>query len=280
MWRGISLANKCLLLFGAAVVLIIPRGTGGRGCRQRIIVEEGSGTSSRPSWVQGWIAAAGELAAPDRPGRPQRRRSDCRASRSRAGQPLRQGRPIVPGSPPVGDATLVVLTPEKVAAAGANDPFIGAAYARSSAPPAPPGRGARVAQTKAGVAAAPRLHAADGPAPLPDRPPLTMQAMIVLDRTAADVNQGLVNAAYMLSASLIALGLAVMVFYLITNRLIPNPRARTQDHRRARPRGRHFDPPEIQTGRRFEELGETFNQMLEAVTAGRTSCGRSTPRWT
>ena len=274
MWRGISLANKCLLLFGAAVVLIILAALGVAWLRVSAIVEEGQRDISR-QLVQGWIAAAGELAAPDR-------------ARAPALTPIKPGEsvpglagpagvkaePIVPGKPyPVGDATLVVLTPEKVAAAGANDPFIGAAYARLIGAAGPAEAEVHESRwTKSGRRYRfARLHAADGvPAPASGPPtPLTMQAMIVLDRTAAGaISQGLVNAAYMLSAGLIALGLAVMVFYLITNRLILGPVRELKTTAERVREGDTSTRAEIQTGDEFEELGETFNQMLEAVTAG------------
>ena len=60
MWRGISLANKCLLLFGGAVVLIVLAALSFSWLRIQAIVEEGQRERSR-QLVQGWLYAAREF---------------------------------------------------------------------------------------------------------------------------------------------------------------------------------------------------------------------------
>src|SRR4029453_16172939 len=54
MWRGISLANKCLLLFGAAVILIIVAALSVPWLRMNSIVDEGQYDASR-RWVLEWL---------------------------------------------------------------------------------------------------------------------------------------------------------------------------------------------------------------------------------
>ena len=94
------------------------------------------------------------------------------------------------------------------------------------------------------------------------------QGLVVLMRTSPSAGtQILVNMAYLLSAGLIALGLAVLVFYLITKGLILGPVRSLKDTAEQVREGDLHVRSEIRTGDEFEELGETFNQMLEALTS-------------
>ena len=79
------------------------------------------------------------------------------------------------------------------------------------------------------------------------------------------VSQMAVNMSYLFSAGLISLGLAVLVFYLITNRLILGPVRSLRDTAERVREGDISTRADIETGDEFQELGETFNQMLEAL---------------
>ncbi len=313
MWRGISLANKCVLLFGMAVVLIILAALTVAFMRVRAIVEEGERELSRQT-VQTWIQARGaDLDAslnPDENAKPRAvepgvsypigvvSRADGHAPDSAAPDPA---------------ATIRVILPEQIDAAGTTDPFVKSSWKQLSAGamevheaewttsgriyrfarlqatlpavlPAKPAAGASGGDKPAQTATEPQTQP-DPPspsassatlAPTPPSPPPsprvsvpgTSGAMVVLERLDNNaIQESLVNLAYMFSAGLIALGLAVMVFYLITTRLILGP---VRDLRETAERVREGDTSirsDIHTGDEFEELGETFNQMLEAVTA-------------
>src|SRR6185436_19006963 len=63
MWRRLSLANKCLLLFGAAVILIIVAALSVPWLRMNSIVDEGQFESSR-QLVAEWRARADHARGP------------------------------------------------------------------------------------------------------------------------------------------------------------------------------------------------------------------------
>ncbi|MBX3407935.1 MAG: HAMP domain-containing histidine kinase [Phycisphaeraceae bacterium] len=234
MWRGISLANKCLLLFGAAVVLIIVAALSVSWLRMSAIVDESQRELSR-ELVSAWETSAAELTG--------------------SGPLLRPG-----VEADVGGAKVVLLTPE--AAAGHSDDFVGRAWARMIEDP----EHLEEHQSRwAGLKREYRFAKAVRPAASPREEP---DGVVYLRRESATAGtQMLVNMAYLLSAGLIALGLAVLVFYLITNRLILGPVRALKDTAEMVREGDVGVRSEIRTGDEFEELGETFNQMLEALSS-------------
>lgn len=296
MWRGISLANKCVLLFGMAVVLIILAALTVAFMRVRAIVEESERELSRQT-VQTWIQARGaDLDATLSAGDGTRPRAVEPGVSYPVGVVTRSG--VEGGGPDAGDgaagssatgpaATIRIILPAQIDAASASDPFVPSAWKQLSAGAmevheaewTTSGRMYRFARLQATL---PVAGTASGPgasvaAAAPDGAPRAAPpgaatspsgAMVVLERLDnGAIQESLVNLAYMFSAGLIALGLAVMVFYLITTRLILGP---VRDLRETAERVREGDTSiraDIQTGDEFEELGETFNQMLEAVTA-------------
>lgn len=275
MWRGISLANKCLLLFGAAVLLTIFAALSIPWLRMNSLVDESQKELSRQIvevWRSGLVtdqpppplqgASAAPLAAPDLVGPPAppwiKRGQSAGAVQARI--------------PELGDADLAYLTPQDVQSAARNDPFIGRAWAAFRDRP-----GSDTASDPDDVApGAPRkavneLHEADwvGTDRLyhyarAERSGGALVGMYVLNRTSTGAARLLViNTAYLLSAGLIALGLAVLVFYLITSRLILSPVRSLKETAEMVREGNVSTRADIQTGDEFEELSETFNQMLE-----------------
>jgi signal transduction histidine kinase len=234
MWRGISLANKCLLLFGAAVVFIIAAALFVSWLRMSAIVDESQRELSR-ELVESWEAYATEVTP--------------------AGPKLRAG-----VEADIGGAKVVLLTPE--AAAAHEDRVVVRALEELSEDTElaewHTSRWSGLAR-RYWFAKAVRQAGEGGE---------TVQGLVVLTRTSDSAGtQMLVNMAYLLSAGLIALGLAVLVFYLITNRLILGPVRSLKDTAELVREGDLQVRSEIQTGDEFEELGETFNQMLEALTS-------------
>ncbi|MBC7834280.1 MAG: HAMP domain-containing histidine kinase, partial [Phycisphaerales bacterium] len=229
MWRGISLANKCLLLFGAAVVLIIVAALAVPWVRMTAIVDE-NGRESARQLVLAWERLVAERAA--------------------------AGTEAVPGQEDrVGDARIALWrlddarlsSDEFVQTAAA---YLGAADERAEYYESDWLRAVREERYAKAVR--------DGGGRL--------TGIISLRRaTPGAVAQLLVNTVYLLSAGLIALGLAVLVFYLITNRLILSPVRRLRDTAEQVRRGNLHTRSAISTGDEFEELSDAFNQMLEAL---------------
>ncbi|MCE2924966.1 MAG: HAMP domain-containing histidine kinase [Phycisphaeraceae bacterium] len=75
----------------------------------------------------------------------------------------------------------------------------------------------------------------------------------------------LISTGFLLSAGLVALGLAVLVFYLITNKLILSPVRQLRETAEQVRSGKLDTRSQIQTGDEFEDLAEAFNDMLQNV---------------
>jgi signal transduction histidine kinase len=234
MWRGISLANKCLLLFGLAVVLIILAALTVPWLRMNAIVDEAQRDLSR-QLVTVWERGVKDQAA--------------------AGPFLRPG-----ANETIGDASVVLMDVDAAREAAARDPFVARALAQFRAKrdeaelhdvrwngTAREYRYAKAARDEGG----------------------TLVAMVVLTRASPGAGAALaVNTAYLLSAGLIAMGLALLVFYLITSRLILSPVRALKETAELVREGNLSTRSDIHTGDEFEELSETFNQMLEAIVQG------------
>jgi signal transduction histidine kinase len=94
-------------------------------------------------------------------------------------------------------------------------------------------------------------------------------AMVFLDmRSQVDTNQLLLNRVFLLTAGLLAGTLAIIVFYLITTRLILQPVHVLQDTAEKVSAGDLNIRSHISTGDEFETLSKTFNVMLVNLKAG------------
>lgn len=234
MWRGISLANKCLLLFGAAVVLIIVAALAVPWLRMQGITIEANRQLARHV-VLAWEKLAQERAA--------------------------DASPVIPGQPEeVAGFTVTLLRPEQVKAAAEEDRFVRRAWEQFEARPGEVERysgswSARAREDRYAKA----VRDPDG----------TLRGMILLHRRAPAATLELLadTVFYFLSAGLIALGLAVLVFYLITTKLILSPVRELRETAELVRQGDLAVRSRISTGDEFEELSDTFNQMLEALTA-------------
>lgn len=90
-----------------------------------------------------------------------------------------------------------------------------------------------------------------------------LEGIIVLERTSiAAARDMLTNTVYLASAGLVALGLAVLAFYLITQYLILSPVRTLRETAEQVRQGNLSIRSEIATGDEFEELADTFNAML------------------
>ncbi|MCC6322876.1 MAG: HAMP domain-containing protein [Phycisphaerales bacterium] len=236
MWRGISLANKCLLLFGAAVLLVVFSALSIPWLRMNALVDEAQKELSRQlveAWRQG-------LTTTTQPG------------------------PFVhPGArATLSDAEVWYVGPEEVSppAQGRIDRFLVDAWRgfRENKSDNERHEASWEGTNREYKYARAARDADEGGA---------LKGMFVLKRTSTGAARLMViNTAYLLSAGLIALGLAVLAFYLITTRLILSPVRSLKETAEIVREGNLATRSDIQTGDEFEELSETFNQMLENLT--------------
>lgn len=245
MLRRVSLANKCLLLFGAALVLIIGLGLLVPWVKMLTMVDEGELEVARQA-VRLWEAENGGAL------------------------------PAIGSSVSLGSGVdLRVVGPEVSAEGG----FAARAWAELSrgsgvdevrevgrgvsdreyryalavrAGPA----GAGGAGGGAGVGGVGGVGAGE-----------LVAAAVAIRKSPGAARQVVLNTVYLISAGLVTLGLAVLVFYLITNRIIFQPvRALTETAQRVR-EGGLASRSDIHTGDEFEELAEAFNEMVSGLAA-------------
>lgn len=224
MRRGISLANKCLLVFGGAIVLIVAVALFLPLLRMNALVDAGQHQQSRELLALWARAAAAGVADPQ----------------SVLGYRVRR------------------LTPEE--ARESSDPFIRRAMRRIDS-----GANEVELATWKGLARVYRAALAERrPGDAGKRG--EVRAVLALERAPVSAARLLlVNVLYLFAAGVIVLALAVLVFYLVTNRLILSPvrslRATTERVRE----GDLSSRSDVATGDEFQELAETFNLMLGEV---------------
>ncbi|MGH7243952.1 MAG: ATP-binding protein [Phycisphaerales bacterium] len=253
MFRGISLANKCLLLFGGAVALIVLAALVFPFFRMNSLVDEGQLELSR-QMVDHWEQAERQIKAVSYG------MFDSSVLTSRPRQPLRyiandqDPRPGTEGYAGV-PAKRIGLT--EAGSIAANDRFVARAIKALDADPAREDfQQARWSGTQREYRYAKAVRAdVDGTQKL--------IGMVLLDRKSHEpLRLLLINTAYLFSAGLFVSAFAVLMFYLITHHLILQP-VRTLRNTAERVReGDLTIRSEITTGDEFEELADTFNLML------------------
>lgn len=230
MWRGISLANKCLLLFGGAVVLIVLVALTVPWFRMTALVDEGQHEVSRQLtdvWLR--LEPAGGSPAPvsERAGISAERLSrDAAATRAASDKFLARALRLFDKSrfrDEVVDAEWRGLEREY-------------RYARAlRAPTSAPAPGA-------------------------------LESIVLLKRRPFEPAWLLAtNTAYLLSAGMFVLGLAVLVFYLITHQVILSPVRELKETAERVREGDLTIRSQIRTGDEFEQLSGTFNSMLSEL---------------
>jgi two-component system sensor histidine kinase BarA len=228
MWRpwtrGISLANKCLLLFGGAVVLIVLAALTAPWIRMQALVREGQLELSRQ------LARAWEQMGPEAQAVGLEERAGIAAERLEIEEARRRAEtdPFLAGA---------IETLEED---GERDDFqrpywIGVAREY---------RYAKAVRDESGG----------------------LTGVILLTRLSGSAAWQLaINIIYLLSAAAVVLSLAVLVFYLVTHKLILSP-VRALRVTADRVREGEFDArSDVSTGDEFEELSNTFNAMLGEI---------------
>lgn len=255
--RGISLANKCQLLFGLAVLLILTAALSVPWFRMQDMVRESELEIARQV-AHAWIQQANPT----------------------------QRVPPEPTGPDGGQPNTQLVTPitlEDARRIAASDPFIARALQRMTREDFEPAELLvedlqamdRVFRCIAYVSYA-QLESRDGPVdpvdPVePVEPDTVVQPvdadgywgllLIELDASSAS-RQLLINRTYIILSGCLALALATLVFYFITTRLILSPVRVLRETAERVSKGDLHIRSDIATGDEFEELSETFNLML------------------
>jgi two-component system sensor histidine kinase BarA len=232
MWRGISLANKCLLMFGGAIVLIVVMALTVPFFRMHALVRQSELDISRLT-----VDAYERLVA---------------AGRTTAAEIARLG--------------VRRVTTDEASRLGVSDPFVASAVEAFRADPELTERWASAWDGGTRVFRFARAeHGAPPEADGTPTPPQTdeLSGILILQRRSDGAAWLLIiNSVYLLSAGSMVLGLAVLVFHLITHKIILGPvRALKETAERVR-EGDLSIRSDISTGDEFEELAETFNLML------------------
>jgi two-component system, NarL family, sensor histidine kinase BarA len=235
--RGLSLADKCLVLFGGAVVLIVAGALVFPWLRMQALVDEGELDFSR------YLADSWADAQDDQLGNPF---GDADQSEIRN----------LPTRPP--GLTARLLSPDIVREQAGASPRLAKDLARFVADPSLEDSQA-VIRTASGRSYRYLRPQWEGQ---------TLTGLLVLERPSPNAGRLVViNTLYLLSAGSFVLGLAILVFYLITHKLVLAPvRELTRTAERVRS-GEVGIRSEIETGDEFEVLAETFNQMLESLSS-------------
>ncbi|MFM9995988.1 MAG: ATP-binding protein [Phycisphaerales bacterium] len=233
MWRGISLANKCLLLFSGALVLIVAGALTVAWFRMDGLVDDGQLRVSRQQvevW-EGLHAQAGPGVFQD-PGEAGIEHAGIRAKRLRV---------------------------EEAQKLAEDDRFIARAIRRLKADPTL--TDVLSAEGAGGVREYRYVKAIRDPTD-----PIGLKGIVLLERRPVEaVDLLAVNAAYLISAGLVVSGVAVLLFYFILHKVILRPvRSLKETAERVRS-GDLSTRSAISTGDEFEEMAGTFNAMLEEV---------------
>ena len=245
----ISLANKCQLLFGLAVVLILAAALAVGGVRMRTLVREGQQDAAR-RLADGWLAGVIELGSTD----------------------------PTPVDDLQGTLSVSLITREAFQGPTQQDPFLieaiqvfQARYEETELfrfvhPPGAQGRYRYARAVRRLDLTHPEPAAEQGDTRAGEVPavadPLEMILLIELDASLAQ-QQLLLNRVYLIAAGLFAGLLAIAVFWFITTRIILSP-VRVLRETAAKVSGGDINiRSDINTGDEFEQLSDAFNTMLE-----------------
>jgi len=260
----ISLANKCQLLFGFAVVLIIAAALAVVWLRMHMLVELGPQRRAE-DFAQAWLDEKLEL----------------------AGQLTPMYRML--GEPEPEELQLTLIGKEDFDIAAQRDPWLGkvieqfetnaskqTAFVKTTdAEGHPYYRYVRAIRksflARGGSGAFALQQTVDAPM-LAD--PVEMVLVLHLRDRYAEM-QATLNRIYIIAAGLFAMLLAIGVFWFITRRIILSPVRVLTDVARQVSRGDLRIRSEINTGDEFEQLSDMFNTMLARIKEGQDELRKS-----
>jgi signal transduction histidine kinase len=232
MGRGLSLANKCLLLFGGAVVLIVLAALFVPWFRMIALIDAGQLEVSRQrvaTWERFETEEKGDGSSLA-PGRGPQERGGVRAERIKIEEARIQG----------GKNGFLKRAIESLEQNPDQTEFQEAGFNGTK-------REYRYASaTRRGAPGEERLD-----------------SLVILDHQPIEATKLIVlNAAFLFSAGSVVLTLSLATFYFITHKVVLAPvRALKETAERVR-QGNLAIRSDIRTGDEFEELSETFNSML------------------
>lgn len=242
MLRGMSLANKCLLLFGGAIVLIVVAALSLPWWRMSRLVDEGQFEVSQ-ALVGAWIRAGEDLA--------DRNTTDTTNPR-RIGETLREER------------AGIVATQLSLADATASDE----AFIRDSLEAFRADLGLGECREARWVGLT-RVYLLAVPQQVATTVGTRLVGTVVFERRSPEAGQLLaLNTLFLFSAGSAVLVLALLVFSIITRRLVLEPVRELRDTTERVREGNLAVRSQIATGDEFEQLAGTLNQMLSDLQGG------------
>lgn len=274
---GMSLANKCQVLFGLAVVLILTAALCVPWVRLQRVVDESHLEAARQladAWWAGHLNIVPEAATSFEPGQGEAE-SDPTPEREIGDLRLRIAALPIAEAERLGAADAFLRDAITAFRAGPDDERAGqrrrtprGAWEFTRAQRASGGltryRYARAlhGDDLAALVYTNRPRLADGLDPAdPTREPL--MGLLLVDRESyAAGREVFVNRAFILLSGVVAGILAVAVFYVITTRIILSPVRVLRETAERVSKGDLYVRSDIRTGDEFEDLSETFNLML------------------
>ncbi|MCE9589651.1 MAG: HAMP domain-containing histidine kinase [Planctomycetes bacterium] len=254
----VSLANKCLLLFGAAVVLILSSALAVVWVRMQVLVTEGQEETARKlanAWLSDMIQLGGALTP---------------VEELHGNSMSKQN-----------NLSMTLIEKDEFEIAERREPFLADAIEQFTSRNDRPDDYSRLESRTGGAGlywyarairksdlSRIRGGAAGGFLPTLDTPsladPLEMVLVIRLrsDRVAQQLT---LNRIYIIAAGLLAGFLAIGVFWFITTRLILSPVRVLRDTAEKVSEGDINIRADVNTGDEFEQLSHMFNHMLETL---------------
>ncbi len=233
--RKLSLANKCLLLFGGAVVLIVLAALAPPWLRMNALVEDRQRELLRQK-MDTW------------------QRLDARAVEQGLPRSLDER-----GAVEHGGIRVRRLTVEEAEAAAEDDPLHARALVYFEDDPT---RRERMWSSWDGIVRVYSYYRAVGPTESGQR----LAGLLVIEQRSDDTATALVvNTVYQLSAGLVVLAPAIVVFYLITHKLVLGPVRQLRETAEKVKEGDLGTRSDIRTGDEYQELAEAFNGMLSEL---------------
>ncbi len=273
--RGISLANKCQLLFGAAILLILTAALSVPWFRMHSVIDRGEqeiAVQLADAWLQNVI----ELGVVHETGQ---NNADSLEVLDEASLSIDTTNRI---QNTIGRFRMEVLTVQEAEWRIAQNPDEMLQKALKAFRKHPetdaqfsverqPGKAVRyrylrpISARQMAAVQDPRFALFDEQSLAPDiANPL--RAILVIERNAVSASgQLFVNRLYIILAGLSAGALAVLVFYFITTRLILSPVRVLRETAERVSEGNLYVRSDISTGDEFEELADTFNLMLSTI---------------
>ena len=261
MVSGISLANKCQLLFGFAVLVLLAGALSVPWIRTRMLIREGQFGTNR-QLAEAWLADRIQLGTVEYPDGLPRRFNELFDDPDSA-PPLRMS----------------LIDVDEVDPAFDRDQFVAAALERFRADEtltehtALTTVGGQVVYRFARPLRESQMRAIRDQsvtnfATEPFDPTVAdpIRKLLIIDRTSRFAEgQLLRNRIYIMAAGLVAGLLAVLVFYLILTKLILSPVRGLRETTEKVQRGDLAIRSQIKTGDEFEQLSEAFNAMLDKL---------------